>query len=91
VQAGPTIKIRKKLLGLTKRSRTAGGLRVDIGRVKELNYKGMLVIDIMVEPVGQPKISGGGPLCSWRLFWAGGIIFRIAHWFQYTEIPKGSK
>jgi hypothetical protein len=79
------------LLGLTTRSRTASGLRVDVGSVKELNCKGKLVIYITDEPTRLPKILGGGPLCFWRLFRAGGIIFRVAPLFQRTEIPKGSK
>jgi hypothetical protein len=53
------------MLGLTRRSRATGDLKADAGSIKDPNSRGMVVINITGEPVGPPKIPGGGPLCAW--------------------------
>ena len=76
----------KKLLGLATRSRVVGGLRANAGSIKEPNHKGKLVIDIMGELAGHPKIPGSGPLCSWGYPRVGGITFKVAP--PDFDIPK---
>ena len=73
-------------MGLVIRSKVAGGLRADVGSIRDLNCKAKLVINIMDEPAGPPKVPGGGPLCAWGAPRVGDITFRVAP--PDFDIPK---
>jgi hypothetical protein len=45
------------MLGLARRSRVAGDLRVDAGNIRDPNRKGKVVIDITGEPGGHQKFQ----------------------------------
>jgi hypothetical protein len=86
LQTGPTNRTKKIMLGLGRRSKAAGDLRAYAGNIRDPNRKGKVVIDIMGEPGGPPKIPGVGPLCTWRSPRASGITFRVAP--PSFDIPK---
>ena len=65
-----------------------GGLRADAGSVRDPNRMGKFVIDITGETTRPPKISRGGPLCSWGLPRAGGITSRVSPLILTCPNPK---
>jgi hypothetical protein len=62
---------------LATRTRLSDRLRPGVSHARNPNNKGKLVVDLIGDPAGPPKIPGNEPACSWGPP-NSGITFRVS-------------